>query len=309
MSDRRTKILQAQLKKAMSEDHPNILFSMDEKNMGTWYMMVVGLPYPYVGGEFIFKLEMPDEFPRKPPSLKCLTPNGVFEPGPRICISIGEYHSRDFRDKTAAAGGDWGWRPALGIIGFAREVVNGLITPSSLNTWKHPDSLRGGIGVLDEPNAERVKFARKSREFNQKMKGNVFAMFEEQRILETEKPSKALVAWRRQVLKGEICQQVATGEKPSPALDAETAKLDIGVESFSELLRINESCPGFLELYDVSLVKKLVAAARGERISLSECGVKDTAIRGLDIATLTKLVAAIDRSDFNVRDSILKSHA
>jgi ubiquitin-protein ligase len=40
---------------------------MDEADIRTWYMMVVGLAEPFLHGQFIFKFRVPEEFPMRPP--------------------------------------------------------------------------------------------------------------------------------------------------------------------------------------------------------------------------------------------------
>lgn len=308
MANRQVRVMQAQLKKAMVEDHPNILFDVDESDMKKWHVLVVGLPYPYTNGEFLFSLEMPEGFPLKPPSLRCLTPNGVFELGPRICISIGEYHSRDHRTTSAAAGADWGWRPALGAIGFAREVVNGLVVPSSLNGSKHPDTGMGGIGVLNAPVAERAKLTATSRQHNLRKNCDAYKRFEKLRETATDAPPKALVAWRVQVARSRL-QAAASAAAEAAArrddLDADSASLEIGTQTFEDLVKVYKSCPEVLELHDRELARKLVAATRGERVSLENCGIANDKIANLGLGALAKLVVAIDRSDFGARDSIL----
>lgn len=143
--------MRRQLEAAAQEDNPNLWYVVDETDCRNWHFMVVNLPPPYAGGEYIFRLKAPDDFPQSPPEFSFLTPNGVYTPGGKICISIGEFH------KTGT--GTTGWRAALGMIGFAREVVNGMIA----NTFK------GGIRILDNvPPAAKKGLAKASSEYNQK---------------------------------------------------------------------------------------------------------------------------------------------
>jgi ubiquitin-protein ligase len=129
MAARLARIMMAQGQKALKEDHPNLLVHVHEDDCTLFTFMVLNLPPPYAHGEYLFQLKAPKGFPQKPPSFKFLTPNGVFEPGGKICISIGEFHAND----RAGATGAYGWRAALGMIGFAREGgVNGMLIPESL---------------------------------------------------------------------------------------------------------------------------------------------------------------------------------
>ena len=47
---------------------------------------------PYEGGVYHGKLVFPKEYPFKPPSVIMMTPNGRFEPGKRICLSMSDFH-------------------------------------------------------------------------------------------------------------------------------------------------------------------------------------------------------------------------
>jgi ubiquitin-protein ligase len=161
MSDLARK-LNNQYRAALREDSPYVLFLPSEENTDLWFVLVLNLDYPYRGGEYIFRLKFKDTFPHHPPSLSCLTPNGVYQDnGGPICISIGEFH--------ANGQGSYGWRPALGARGFVREVVNGLLCPDEL----------GGIGLLGKSDKKvRQKYADASVNHNWEKCPEVMAAFE-----------------------------------------------------------------------------------------------------------------------------------
>lgn len=181
-------------KKATDEDSENILFLPDDSNLLVCHLMVVGLPYPYNGGEFILRLVSPDCFPQKPPEARSYTANGVYTPGSLICISIGEFHADD---RKSVDGGAVGWRPALGIRGFARELVNGIIVPEGLNLRKHPGSGRGGLGIEDTTPAERVALAARSAKYNCEHNPKLREDF--LKYAEAHPELKAAQTWRRQL--------------------------------------------------------------------------------------------------------------
>lgn len=158
--------MQYQFKAALEADHPNLIPLMSEHNVKVWHFLVVNLPGPYAGGEYIFRLTAPDAFPQKPPEFVFLTNNGVFEPGGKICISIGEFHAND----APGASGSHGWRAALGMAGFAREVVNGMIDPGYLG---------GGIRVRNDSPAKKARMAGESVAWNQKKHADLVAQFRE----------------------------------------------------------------------------------------------------------------------------------
>jgi len=122
--------------KSNKHDHPNLIFisSPDDEGLVSFFMVVFGSG-KHRGGEYIFKLTAPKDFPSKPPSFRCLTPNSSFSTKePRLCISIGEFHTDD-----RSGDGAKGWRPALGLYGFGTSAYNGLVCP---------ESLQYGIGII-----------------------------------------------------------------------------------------------------------------------------------------------------------------
>ena len=128
-SARAVKILRLQLLKANQGEmgfSPNVLAWAPDENLHTWIILVAGLGGPAINGEFMFALTAPATFPASPPSVICLTANGVYETGTKICVSIGEFHPGN-------------WRPALGMAGFAREIAA---------TIEEPGEVDHGIGVL-----------------------------------------------------------------------------------------------------------------------------------------------------------------
>jgi ubiquitin-conjugating enzyme E2 J2 len=155
MANRLNRVLMFQLKAAREADHPNLIPVVDEKNIRVWYFLVLNLPPPYLRGEYVFRLTAPTAFPKRPPELVFLTENGVYGLGGKICISIGEFHSQN-------------WRPALGMIGFAREVVNGLLVP---------DRLGGGIRLRNDTFAKKAVLAAKSVAYNEENLSSIMKQF------------------------------------------------------------------------------------------------------------------------------------
>ena len=182
---RQSKILQHQYKFALTANLPNLLVLLDETNINIWYFKVLNLPEPYLDGEYIFKLEAPPTFPKSPPIFSFITPNGVFEPGGKICISIGEFHTKDHDDTPE---GSYGWRPALGMIGFAQEVVNGMIVPDYLND---------GVRIMNSSKKQKEKYSEMSINFNQKYHAGLESQFN---ALETDHPTlNAVIQKQRRI--------------------------------------------------------------------------------------------------------------
>ena len=77
MSRTITQRINAQFKKVLKDDSMYYTCCIDIENIKVWYVMIKNLPEPYMGCEFYFKMELPDNFPEEPPTLVALTPNGV----------------------------------------------------------------------------------------------------------------------------------------------------------------------------------------------------------------------------------------
>lgn len=145
------KIMMAQFTKATREPEEFVKFSIDEADPQTWYIIVrnlSGKEGELEGGEYLFKMWAPTEFPFKPPKFTALTPNGVYEVEQSICISIGEYHSDQYQ-------------ATLGMLGFAKELANGVMC------WK---DMGHGIGIIHMQNSvdDKRKWAKASRAYNLK---------------------------------------------------------------------------------------------------------------------------------------------
>jgi hypothetical protein len=210
--DRTTRILQSHYKKTVRDGgHGNLLFLPNEENNRECFLLVVGLSYPNIG-ETIIQLLFDEGFPQKPPGFRCLTECGTYDVGPRICISIGEYHDTDRRD---ASQGAWGYFASLGVLGFAREIMNGIISSASLNLVKHRDSMKGGIGIKDTPAAETARLAIRSSDYNRKNNAVL-----RQKFLDLAKANpdlKAAKAWLQQIAREDIIRAPPSAGAPSPA--------------------------------------------------------------------------------------------
>jgi len=113
-----------------------------EDNLFEWHFTVRGpVDTDYQGGFYHGRIVLPAEYPMKPPNIIILTPNGRFEVGKKICLSISTHHPESWQPS-------WSIRTALlAIIGF-------MPTPG-----------QGTIGSLDYTPEERKNYARKSANF------------------------------------------------------------------------------------------------------------------------------------------------
>lgn len=113
-----------------------------EDNLFEWHFTVRGPPdSDFDGGVYHGRIVLPPEYPMKPPSIILLTPNGRFEVGKKICLSISGHHPETWQPS-------WSIRTALlAIIGFM------------------PTKGEGAIGSLDYTPEERRALAKKSQDF------------------------------------------------------------------------------------------------------------------------------------------------
>jgi len=110
-----------------------------EENLFEWHFTVRGpQDTDYQGGVYHGRILIPPEYPMKPPDIIVLTPNGRFEVGKKICLSISGHHPETWQPS-------WSIRTALlAIIGFM------------------PSPGAGTIGSLDYSPEERQGLARGS---------------------------------------------------------------------------------------------------------------------------------------------------
>lgn len=143
------RVLQSQYRYFHRHPDDHLMVVMDEADIRVWYMMVVGLSEPFLHGQFIFKFTIPDEFPMRPPSIEALTPNGVFDLGGPLCISIGEFHEKD---KT--------WVPSIGMPGCGRQMWNALLC------FEYEDAIQPAVRVLYSTDEEKQRIASASVAYN-----------------------------------------------------------------------------------------------------------------------------------------------
>jgi ubiquitin-conjugating enzyme E2 J2 len=137
----------------MRQPEENIIVVMDDTNIKKWYALIVGNSEPYKNAEIIFMFKIPDEYPHKPPSVECLTPNGIFEMGGPLCVSISEFHRES-------------WVKSLGITGYAKQLWNALLCFT-------PDDTINSIRVTWSSPETRQTLANASRDYNEKCNKNV----------------------------------------------------------------------------------------------------------------------------------------
>ena len=79
-----------------------------DDNLFEWHFTLRGVAgTAFEGGRYHGRIMLPPEYPFKPPSIFLLTPNGRFETGRKICLSVSAHHPES-------------WQPAWGV----RTILN-----------------------------------------------------------------------------------------------------------------------------------------------------------------------------------------
>lgn len=109
-----------------------------ENDIFEWHFSIRGpTSTPFEGGTYHGRILLPPDYPLKAPEIILLTPNGRFEVGKRICLSVTSHHQET-------------WQPSWGI----RTILTALIA--------FMPSRAEGVGALDYPNADRRRLAKLS---------------------------------------------------------------------------------------------------------------------------------------------------
>ena len=117
----------------------NFIACPDPKNLFQWYFIMFGIQdEPYVNGYYLGRVNFPQEYPWKPPSIRLLTESGRIKPSESVCLSISEHHPES-------------WNPAL----TARSIITSLLS------FFMSDETVGQ--TIDASNAVRKKFAANSK--------------------------------------------------------------------------------------------------------------------------------------------------
>ena len=93
-----------------------------EENLFEWHFTVRGpADSDFEGGIYHGRIILPTDYPMKPPNIIVMTPNGRFQEGKKICLSISGHHPESWQPS-------WSIRTALlAIIGFMPTPGKGTI--------------------------------------------------------------------------------------------------------------------------------------------------------------------------------------
>ncbi|XP_050219360.1 ubiquitin-conjugating enzyme E2 32 [Mercurialis annua] len=138
------RILQ-EVKEMQSNPSDDFMSMPLEENIFEWQFAIRGpSDTEFEGGIYHGRIQLPSEYPFKPPSFMLLSPNGRFETQTKICLSISDHHPEHWQPS-------WSVRTALvALIAFM------------------PTSPNGALGSLDYKKEERRALAIKSRDTSPK---------------------------------------------------------------------------------------------------------------------------------------------
>eukprot|EP00189_Rhodosorus_marinus_P010731 CAMPEP_0184740676 /NCGR_PEP_ID=MMETSP0315-20130426/3680_1 /TAXON_ID=101924 /ORGANISM="Rhodosorus marinus, Strain UTEX LB 2760" /LENGTH=304 /DNA_ID=CAMNT_0027210485 /DNA_START=160 /DNA_END=1074 /DNA_ORIENTATION=- len=134
------RIMQEVMEMEAEMEKPNCMFAAKplETDVFEWHFSIKGPELTsFEGGVYHGRILLPAEYPFKPPEIIMLTPNGRFECGARICLSVTSFHNET-------------WQPSWGI----RTILTALIAFMPTNST--------GLGALQYPDDHRRQLAKAS---------------------------------------------------------------------------------------------------------------------------------------------------
>ncbi|KAJ8908251.1 hypothetical protein NDN08_008342 [Rhodosorus marinus] len=134
------RIMQEVMEMEAEMEKPNCMFAAKplETDVFEWHFSIKGPESTsFEGGVYHGRILLPAEYPFKPPEIIMLTPNGRFECGARICLSVTSFHNET-------------WQPSWGI----RTILTALIAFMPTNST--------GLGALQYPDDHRRQLAKAS---------------------------------------------------------------------------------------------------------------------------------------------------
>ncbi|KAK0607634.1 hypothetical protein LWI29_017910 [Acer saccharum] len=141
MKNPAVKRIMQEVKEMQSNPSDDFMSLPLEDNLFEWQFAIRGpRDTEFEGGIYHGRIQLPAEYPFKPPSFMLLTPNGRFETQTKICLSISNHHPEHWQPS-------WSVRTALvALIAFM------------------PTNPNGALGSLDYKKEERRALTIKSRQ-------------------------------------------------------------------------------------------------------------------------------------------------
>ena len=95
----RERRVQRDVRRLRQDPPPLVLgFALEERKMRWVKVVVAGAPgSPYEGGVYVFQIDIPRDYPHKPPEIKVLTPSGRFQTMTSVCVDgITAHHAESW---------------------------------------------------------------------------------------------------------------------------------------------------------------------------------------------------------------------
>ncbi|KAJ4458845.1 putative Ubiquitin-conjugating enzyme E2 J1 [Paratrimastix pyriformis] len=127
----------------LAKDDSNTMWAAPlEDDIFEWHFTIRGPPdSEFSDGLYHGRILLPSQYPFAPPDLIFLTPNGRFEVGKKICLSLTAFHPES-------------WRPGWGIRSILCALISFLPTPGE-----------GAVGAIDFPADVRRRLALESQAY------------------------------------------------------------------------------------------------------------------------------------------------
>lgn len=104
---------------------PYIVAHPSEANILEWHYILTGPPEtPYEGGQYWGTLMFPPDYPFAPPAIRMHTPSGRFQPSTRLCLSISDFHPKQFNPA---------WEVSTILIGLMSFMTSEEMTTGSVS--------------------------------------------------------------------------------------------------------------------------------------------------------------------------------
>jgi ubiquitin-conjugating enzyme E2 J2 len=143
--------LRRELLELQQDPPPGIIAEPLETNILVWHYVIHGASEtPFEGGSYIGMLKFPSEYPMKGPSIYMHTPNGRFQVGVKLCLSMSDFHPES-------------WNPMWKVSSIIQGIQS-FMASTELTT--------GAIATPSE--AEQRTLAAASMAYNQKNFGQLF---------------------------------------------------------------------------------------------------------------------------------------
>lgn len=188
-----------------------------EDNLFEWHFTVRGpADTEFAGGRYHGRILLPQDYPMKPPHIMLLTPNGRFEVGKKICLTISAYHPEY-------------WQPSWSI----RTVLLALISFM-------PTKGQGAVGALDHTPEERKNLAKQSENWTCSSCNVCMKSALANGVVAAPPSQEDMEAIRQFSFKGEKDRTISGASTDSTAPPSQNSNNEVPQGSSSKLADVND---------------------------------------------------------------------